>query len=135
VLVLGRGCGGGTHDTVCPDPCDLVQSVLLDFSGGVVASVGVSDLCGGGVTCSGNGGCGPIDVYLRNGSAVPAGDGGPELVCHVTATSVTGDTVEVDLTAQYTASRCCSGYQFPSPTRNVSFSPADAAGTDAADGG
>jgi hypothetical protein len=122
LIALAGGCGSSTGgaSNSCPHQCDLAQSVTVDVSGGTPANVSVTDPCGGSGTCI-EGGCGQIDVYLKNTSAVPAADGGSDLVCHVTVTSTTGQTAESDLTAHYNASTCCSGYEFSARTLSLSF--------------
>ena len=52
--------------------------------------------------------------------------GSPDLVCHVTARSPSGVTVERDLSASYTDDPCCEGYEFQSPYVSLAFPPADA---------
>jgi hypothetical protein len=132
VLAIVGSCGSSTGASTagCPHPCDLAQSVRVEVSGGTPANVAVTDPCGGSGACV-EGGCAEIDVFLRNSNAVPAGDGGSDLVCHLTVTSTTGQTAEADLTAQYTAATCCSGYEFPWRTLALSFGADGSAGAGA----
>ena len=119
LLALGGACTS-TGQAACQHPCDLAQTVRVQVSAGTVANVAVGDPCRGGGACPA-GGCGNFDVSLKDSSSVPAGDGGPDLVCHVVATSTTGETVEADLTARYTTAACCSGYEFLSTALTLSF--------------
>jgi hypothetical protein len=121
LLALSADCSSTSNSTgACPHSCDLAQTVRVEVSGGTPAEIMVTGPCGGGGTCI-EGGCVQIDVYLKNTSSSPAGDGGPDLVCRVTLTSTTGQTAEAELTARYTAAACCSGYEFPTTTLALSF--------------
>ena len=61
--------------------------------------------------------------------ALYSADGGPDLVCQVTAVSIDGAVATATVTASYLLAACCSGYTFPSTTLSLRF-PADAATSD-----
>jgi len=128
--LAAASCGGGQlnpppADPACTHPCDLAQSIQVDIVGAEpAASVTVTEPCSGGVADCGPGGCRMVNVYLSGSSLAP---GDATLVCHLTAVAPSGQVVERDLTATYTSSFCCSGYELSSRTLDIDISASDAA--------
>jgi len=115
-------------DPACTHPCDLAQSIQIDVVGAEpAASVTVTEPCGGGVADCGPSGCRMVNIYLSSG----LGEGDATLVCHLTAVAPSGRVVERDLTARYTGSFCCPGYEFGwGLSIDIDFSASDAGGGD-----
>jgi hypothetical protein len=137
LLALALALLGGCHakspgNDGCQSPCDLAQSVIVEIAGGQpAATISVTGPCLGGAC--GPGTCTTANVTLRDPGPATTGDGAPDLVCHVTATSVDGETAQADLTASYLSDPCCSGYTFSNRTITLTFPPPDAAADGARD--
>ncbi len=104
----------------CPHPCDLGQALHVAIEGSEpAASLSVSGPCAGGSTCPLPAGCRSADFYLMPGGAVGPGSG--DLVCHITAVSASGASMERDAIARYAGGGCCSGYEFVDPNITITF--------------
>jgi hypothetical protein len=118
-LLGAMGCDDGTAPA-CVHPCDLGQVLHVAIEGSEpAASLSVSGPCSGGSTCPLPAGCRSADFYLMPTGA--AGPDSPDLLCHITAVSASGASMERDAIARYTDGLCCSGYEFAMPNITITF--------------
>ena len=117
LLAALASCDG--DPPACTHPCDLAQALHVAIEGSEpAASLSVSGPCSGGGTCP-PAGCRSADVYLTPGGA--GGPGAADLVCHITAVSASGASMEREAIAHYIAGRCCSGYEFVTQNIAITF--------------
>jgi hypothetical protein len=118
LLAALASCDGDAP--ACTHPCDLAQTLHVAIEGSEpAASLSVSGPCSGGGACPVPAGCRSADVYLTSTSA--GGPGSADLVCHITAVSASGASMEREAIAHYIASRCCSGYEFATQNITITF--------------
>jgi len=118
LLAALASCDGDAP--ACTHPCDLAQTLHVAIEGSEpAASLSVSGPCSGGGPCPVPAGCRSADVYLTSTSA--GGPGSADLVCHITAVSASGASMEREAIAHYIASLCCSGYEFATQNITITF--------------
>jgi len=121
LLAACLGCDGTPVQPICQHPCDLAQTARVEIIGSqAAASLSVTGPCRSDRTCPAKEGCRTVNITF-----VPMGFTGSqdasELLCHLTATSAAGATIERDLVVRYTAGTCCSGYEFTTPAITIAF--------------
>jgi hypothetical protein len=125
----GVACGGSSGSgQMCQHPCDLRQTVRVDIAGSEpAATITASGACEAEITCPTKASCARVDLYLKNGGPTWSGPDAADMVCHITAVSRSGVTVERDVSAHYTPGFCCYGWEFGFDGVTITFDPPDAA--------